>query len=75
MKVLHQLMLTLLPKWYVMVFEGKDEQGKVVSNPNFGYGHQNLPYADDISKDFYQIGISAYTTGISIYIIGLKKIS
>jgi len=73
MKILHQLILTLLPNGKLWFLEGKDEQGKVVSNPNIGYGHQNLPYADGASKDFYQIGMSANTTGISIYIIGLKN--
>lgn len=73
MKVLHQLMLTLLPNGTLWFLDGKDEQGKIVSNPNIGYGHQYLPYTDGTSKSFYQIGMSANTKGISIYILGLKN--
>lgn len=52
--------------------DGKDESGKVVSNPNIGYGSQTLTYADGSTKNFYQIGISGNSTGISVYIMGLK---
>jgi hypothetical protein len=33
---------------------------------------QVIKYADGRTKDFYQVGMSANTTGISIYILGLK---
>ncbi len=52
--------------------DGKDEKGKVVSNPNIGYGLQTITYADGKTKEFYQIGISANTSGISVYIMGIK---
>jgi len=52
--------------------EEKDEKGKIVSNPNIGYGSQIIKYADGKTKEFYQIGISATTTGISVYILGIK---
>lgn len=51
---------------------GRDEKGKVVTNPNIGYGVQTIKYADGRTKEFYQIGISANTTGISIYIMGIE---
>ncbi|MGH2612305.1 MAG: DUF1801 domain-containing protein, partial [Rhabdochlamydiaceae bacterium] len=41
-------------------------------NPNIGYGLQTIKYADGTTRKFYQIGISPNTTGISVYIIGLK---
>jgi hypothetical protein len=31
-----------------------------------------IQYADGTSKEFYQIGMSANTTGISVYILGIK---
>ncbi len=31
-----------------------------------------MKYADGKTKEFYQIGISANTTGISVYILGIK---
>src|SRR5690606_30164450 len=54
--------------WFL---DGKDEKGKTVTNPNIGYGLQTIKYADGTGRPFYQIGISANTTGISVYIMGL----
>jgi hypothetical protein len=55
--------------WFL---DGKDENGKTVSNPNIGYGSQTIKHADGKTREFYQIGISPNTTGISVYIIGIK---
>jgi hypothetical protein len=51
---------------------GKNAENKVVSNPNIGYGSQILKYSNGKTKEFYKIGISANTTGISIYILGIN---
>jgi hypothetical protein len=72
MKALHKLILETLPKAKLWYLDGKDEKGKIVSNPNIGYGVQTKKYADGKTKEFYQIGISANTTGISVYIMGLE---
>src|ERR1700742_2545598 len=56
----------------VWFLDGKDEKGKIVSNPNIGYGNQTMKYAGGKARDFYQIGLSANTTGISVYIMGLN---
>ena len=71
-EVLHKRLLQLLPKSKLWFLNGKDEKGKIVSNPNIGYGLQTIKYADGKTKEFYQIGISANTTGISVYIMGLE---
>src|SRR5262249_53233693 len=55
--------------WFL---DGKDSENKTVSNPNIGYGLRTINYADGTSKEFYQIGLSANTTGISVYILGIK---
>jgi hypothetical protein len=68
---LHQYILQVLPKCKLWFLDGKDDKGKIVSNPNIGYGLQTLKYADGKTKEFYQIGISANTTGISVYIMGI----
>mgnify|MGYP001481578700 CR=1 FL=1 len=47
-------------------------RGKTVSNPNIGYGSQTLKTADGKTREFYQIGFSANTTGISVYIMGIE---
>jgi hypothetical protein len=61
-----------MPKARLWFLDGKDEKGKVVSNPNIGYGVRTIQYADGKSKEFYQIGISGNTTGISVYILGIE---
>jgi hypothetical protein len=72
MQALHELTLQALSGCRLWFLDGKDSDGKTVSNPNIGYGNQTIKYADGTTKAFYQIGLSANTTGISVYIIGLK---
>lgn len=71
MLALHQLILEVMPTHKLWFLDGKNEAGKVVSNPNVGYGNYTIYYADGTTKDFFQIGISGNTTGISVYIMGL----
>ena len=71
MEMLHKYILKTLPKTKLWFLDGKDEKGKVVSNPNIGYGSYIIKYADGKTKEFYQIGLSANTSGISVYIMGL----
>ena len=71
-EALHQRILKTLPKCKLWFLDGKDDKGKIVSNPNIGYGSQTIKYADGKTKEFYQIGISANTTGISVYIMGIE---
>ena len=72
MQELHKLTLKALPKCKLWFTDGKNEAGKVVTNPNIGYGSYIIKYADGTSREFYQIGLSANTGGISVYILGLK---
>ena len=69
---LHGIILELMPECTLWFLDGKDEQGQTVSNPNIGYGFQTRRYADGKTREFYQIGISANTTGISVYILGIE---
>ncbi len=71
MQELHQHILQALPKCKLWFLDGKDDKGKTVSNPNIGYGYYNIKYADGTTREFYQIGLSANTTGISVYIMGI----
>jgi hypothetical protein len=68
---LHHIILGMMPASELWFLDGKDEKGKTVSNPNIGYGSQIIQYANGKTKEFYQIGISANTTGISVYIMGI----
>lgn len=72
MLLLHLRIFKLLPKTKLWFLDGKDETGKVVTNPNIGYGSYLIQYKDGSSKEFYQIGISSNSTGISVYIMGLQ---
>ena len=71
MQQLHQMNLVLMQTCKLWFLDGKDEKGKTVSNPNIGYGSRIIKYADGKTREFYQIGISANTTGISVYILGI----
>jgi len=72
LRALHRMILDVMPACRLWFLDGKDSDGKTVSNPNIGYGLRTIEYADGHSKEFYQIGLSANTSGISVYILGLK---
>lgn len=69
---LHRVIQGLMPKCRLWFMDGKDETGKVVSNPSVGYGLRTIRYANGTAKDFYQVGISANTSGLSVYILGIE---
>ncbi len=72
MQALHRLISKLMPGCKLWFLDGKDSKGKTVSNPNIGYGVQTMKYAGGKTREFYRIGLSANTTGISVYIMGIK---
>lgn len=72
MQELHTRILNTLPACRLWFDNGKNSEGKVVSNPTIGYGHQTLKYADGKTKDFFKIGMSGNTSGISVYILGIE---
>ena len=72
MQELHRLILAVKPKAKLWFLDGKNEDGKVVSNPNIGYGAYSMKYADGTTREFYRIGLSANKTGISVYIMGIE---
>jgi hypothetical protein len=69
---LHKMVRELMPECRLWFLDGKDETGRTVSNPNIGYGARTVTYANGKTKEFYQIGLSANTSGISVYILGLE---
>ena len=71
METLHGIISRLMPDCRLWFLDGKDEGGRTVSNPNIGYGLLTMAYADGRTREFYQIGLSANTSGISVYIMGL----
>ena len=72
MQALHALILQALPHCQLWFFDGKDDNNKVVANPTVGYGHYTITYANGSTREFFQIGLSANKTGISVHILGFK---
>jgi hypothetical protein len=68
---LHRMILSINPACQLWFLDGKNSEKKVVSNPNIGYGVYTINYANGTTKEFYQVGLSANTTGISVYIMGI----
>ena len=71
MQALHRMIMGVRPACRLWFLDGKDSENKTVSNPNIGYGHCTIKYADGKTREFYQIGMSANTTGISVYVMGI----
>jgi hypothetical protein len=69
---LHNMILEIMPDCKLWFLDGKDSNNKTVSNPNIGYGHHTIKYADGKTKEFYQVGLSANTTGISVYFMSMN---
>jgi hypothetical protein len=72
MYALHTLIIGVLPAGQLWFEDGKNAEDKTVSNPTIGYGSHVIRYADGTTKTFFQTGMSANKTGISIYILGIK---
>ena len=72
LRQLHAQVLAEFPDCRLWFTDGTNEDGKVVSNPNIGYGVYTITYANGSSREFYRIGLSANTTGISVYVLGLE---
>jgi len=72
MEALHRIILQVMPACKLWFLDGKNNEGKTVSNPNIGYGSHSMRYADGTTREFYQIGLSANKTGISVYIMGIE---
>lgn len=72
MRALDRLIRKAMPRCKLWFLDGKDSKGKTVSNPNIGYGLYTIEYANGKARAFYQIGLSANTTGISVYVMGLE---
>jgi len=72
MQELHRIILQVMPACKLWFLDGKDSENKIVSNPNVGYGSHSIKYADGTTREFYQIGLSANKTGISVYVLGIR---
>ncbi len=69
---LHRITLQVSPECKLWFFDGKNSKNQTVSNPTIGYGVHTIKYAGGKSREFFQIGVSANKTGISVYTLVLK---
>ena len=72
MQALHRVILEVRPGCKLWFLDGKDDKGKVVSNPNIGFGNYTMRLAAGKTREFYQVGLTANATGISVYIMGIE---
>ncbi|MFZ1287024.1 MAG: DUF1801 domain-containing protein, partial [Candidatus Phosphoribacter sp.] len=54
LRQLHARMLADFPECRLWFNDGTNEAGKVVANPNIGYGVYTINYADGSSREFYR---------------------
>lgn len=73
MEELHKRILTLFPGCKLWFMDGKNNENKIVTNPNIGYGEYTITYADGKTRPFYKIGISSTSKGISVYLMGIEN--
>ena len=71
MEQLHHLIIEVMPACQLWFLDGKNSEKKTVSNPNIGYGTHTIKLAGGKSREFYQVGMSANSAGISVYILGV----
>lgn len=69
---LHSLVLNVEPRCKLWFLDGKNSEGKTVSNPNIGYGSYTITYTDGSIREFYRIGLTATSSGISVYVMGIE---
>ena len=71
MQALHHDILHRLPQARLWFLDGKTPEGKTVANPSIGYGVHRVRHADGASREVFAIGISAHTTGLSVYLMAM----
>lgn len=72
LQILHDAVLQWMTGCKLWFLDGKDDKGKTVTNPNIGYGTYTIKYKDGSTREFYRVGLSVNTSGISVYIMGIE---
>ena len=72
MQELHSRILQLLPDCKLCFFDGKNSENRTITNPTIGYGSHTIAYANGTTREFFQIGLLANKSGISVHILGIK---
>jgi len=69
MRRLHAMILDEVPECELWFLDGTNAEGRPIANPNIGYGRYTIRYANGAVRDWYQVGVSATKSGISVYIL------
>lgn len=69
---LHGRIIAMSPGCRLWFVSGRNDAGKIVSNPSAGYGSHTRRYADGEVREFYRVGISGNTAGVSVYLMGIE---
>ncbi|MBE2288149.1 MAG: DUF1801 domain-containing protein [Chitinophagaceae bacterium] len=72
MQIVHEIAQRADGGTRLWLFDGKDATDKTVSNPTIGYGSYTIKYANGTTREFFRVGLSANSTGISVHIMGIK---
>jgi hypothetical protein len=67
-----RIVAQVAPQEMATFYDGKDKEGKVVTNGTIGFGSYIHHFSDGRVEQLYRIGISPNATGFSIYVLGLK---
>lgn len=70
-QALHELILKVIPGGKLWFTDGKDSEGRIITNPTIGHGLYTIHYANGTTREFFQIGLLANATGISVHILGI----
>lgn len=68
---LYNLVSEELPIATQSFFDGRNEEGKVVTHPTIGFGETTLHYANGKTRTTFRIGICATGSGLTVHILGL----
>lgn len=72
MRQLHEGIVAGHPRRRLWFSDGLDESGKIVTNPSIGYGAFSRTYADGKTVEQFRAGISANSSGITVYLMGIE---
>lgn len=72
LQTLNSRILKISPDARLWFLDGRNDEGRVISNPSIGYGETTLRQAAGKSREFYRVGLSANSSGLSCYVMGLS---
>ena len=71
LQALHRLLTGKLAEKELWFSDGRNAEGRVVTNPTIGYGSFLMKYAGGKTAEWFRIGTCVTSSGISVYILGL----